>query len=121
MSNVTDLERALTARRDLENEMREINQDASFEERSPFEVRDAVVECQQITVTKTGSAYQADSYDLYIGGERVGSLQEAIRVMFLLLQEIKRHERNQIKTLEEKMKEERVYPDFCRTSSRKRW
>ena len=94
MSNVTDLERALTARRDLENEMREINQDASFEERSPFEVREAVVEGQHLAITQTGYEYQDDKYDLYVDGARVGDLQKAIRVINTLLGKVKGHELN---------------------------
>ena len=98
--------------------MREISKDSSFEERSPFSVREAVFEGEQITITTTGSAYQADSYDLYIDGSRIGSLQDALRVMNTL---IRFHERTKLKTLEELMEEERVYADICRTSSRKRW
>ena len=90
----TDLERALTARRALENDMREINQDSSFEECSPFSVREAVVEGQQIAITTTGYAYRADSYDLYVDGARVGDLQEAIRVINTLLVKVKGHELN---------------------------
>ena len=94
MSNVTDLERALSARRALENEMAEINNDSSFTERSPFEVREAVVEGQQIAITTTGYDYRADSYDLYVEGKRVGDLQEAIRVINTLLGKVKGYELN---------------------------
>ena len=87
---LTDLERALTARRALENDMREINKDSSFEERSPFSVCESHHEGQQITITTTGYDYQEDRYDLYIDGERVESLQDALRVMNTL---IRFHER----------------------------